>query len=164
MERHIEVKVTYDAHETQKREAPCLMPCCTVCRGPRWRRAMGVSSADGGEEERGPVGNCLYWGSGREYSHRGEGIHWCALMSPGQSGDNEGNLWKRPALLCWCAWSLGRGTRDCLWGCRGIRKSWSFKTLERRLLPKCVQFPLVSSELLSFTAIDKIPLVTYLYI
>lgn len=53
MERHIKVKVIYDAHESQKREAPCFRPCCAVRRGTHWRRAMGVSSARwwGGERE-----------------------------------------------------------------------------------------------------------------
>ena len=45
MERHIKVKVIYDAHESQKRKAHCFMPCCAMLRGPHWRRAMGVSSA-----------------------------------------------------------------------------------------------------------------------
>lgn len=167
MERHIKVKVIYDAHESQDRKTHCFMPCCAKHRGPYRRRAMVVSSAKQvARREREDLWASAFIGSQAEKTAKEvRDFPWCVLMSLGQSEEgNEGNLWKRPALLYWCTWSPGRGPRACLWGCWGIRKIWGFKHLERRLLPKCVQFPSVSSEVLNFPAIDKIPLVTYLYI
>ena len=139
-----------------------------LCHAVPWEEGHGSElSKAGGEErerEREDLWASAFTGSQAEITAKEvRESHWCVLMSLGQSNEgSEGNLWKRPALLYWCTWSPGRGT--CLWGCWGIRKIWSFKNLERRLLPKCVQFPSVSSEALNFPAIDKIPLVTYLYI
>lgn len=45
MERHIKVKVIYDAHESQDRKTECALCHAVQHRGPHWRRAMGVSSA-----------------------------------------------------------------------------------------------------------------------
>ena len=117
MERHIKVKVIYDAHESQKRKAHCFMPCCAMLRGPHWRRAMGVSSAKQvgrteREREREDLWASAFTGSQAEITAKEvRESRWCVLMSLGQSKEgSEGNLWKRPALLYWCTWSPGRGT------------------------------------------------------
>lgn len=87
-----------------------------LCKAQRATLEEGHGSelSKAGREEREDLWASAFIGSQAEKTPKEvRDFHWCVLMSLGQSEEgNEGNLWKRPALLYWCTWSPGRGTQS----------------------------------------------------